>query len=238
MSSSRFLQTFAPGLRLLTALIILTNYVTGLAAGVNPIPFRSTIPGAPYGSGEIARLDNPFSAPFLKTNLATSHPRLIYNQQILAQLRSRIASDAVVSNIYQAVRLEAQAMLDLPVTARVKTGNAMLNVSRGLLRRINMLGVVYLVEGDKKMLDRINRELLAISAFSDWNPAVYLDTAEISMAVALALDWTHGDLPLATVVKAKKGARRKGHQSQLEQPRRKHPQRLVGQSLQQLESGL
>jgi hypothetical protein len=73
-----------------------------------------------------------------------------------------------------------------------------------------MLGVVYLIEKDPVILERINQELLAVCQFSDWNPPVYLDVAEICMAVSLALDWTFDDLPDSTVLKAKKALIEKG----------------------------
>jgi hypothetical protein len=73
-----------------------------------------------------------------------------------------------------------------------------------------MLGLVYLLEQDEVILERINRELLAVSSFSDWNPPVYLDVAEICMAVSLALDWTQDHLPESTISKAKQALIEKG----------------------------
>ena len=40
--------------------------------------------------------------------------------------------------------------------------------------------------------------MVAVCNFTDWNPSHYLDVAEMSLAVALALDWTMGDLPKTT----------------------------------------
>jgi hypothetical protein len=116
----------------------------------------------------------------------------------------------VVKNLYDAIRIDAFEILDLPVIERVKTSNAMLNISREILRRVNMLGLVYLVERDITILNRINQEILTTSNFSDWNPPVYLDVAEISMAISLALDWTLDDLPETTITLAKKALMEKG----------------------------
>ena len=59
-------------------------------------------------------------------------------------------------------------------------------------------------------LQRINDELLAVANFSDWNPSHFLDVAEMSLAVAIALDWTAGDLPESTIALAQKALIEKG----------------------------
>jgi len=159
---------------------------------------------------DIPRLQNPFSVSYLRKNLKQSKPRMIYNARIVEDLKAKIKTDPVINNLYEAIRLAAYKILDTPVIKRVKTTNSMLDVSRELLRRINMLGLVYLIEKDKVILDRINQEVLATCNFSDWNPPVYLDVAEISMAISLALDWTLDDLPESTIKKAKKSLIEKG----------------------------
>jgi hypothetical protein len=159
---------------------------------------------------ELPKLQNPFSASYIRENLAKSKPQMIFNEQILTGLKGRIKTDPVIGNLYQAIRLSAFAILEKPVIKRVQTSNAILDISRELLRRVNMLGLVYLVEGDKTILDRINQEVLATSRFTDWNPPVYLDVAEICMAISLALDWTLDDLPESTIKEAKKALIEKG----------------------------
>ena len=159
---------------------------------------------------DIPKLHNPFSATYIRENLAESKPRMIFNDRILAVLKEKIKTDPVIGNLYQAIRLKAFEILDKPVIKRVQTSAAILDISREMLRRVNMLGLVYLVERDKTILDRINQEVLATSRFTDWNPPVYLDVAEICMAVSLALDWTLDDLPESTIKEAKKALIEKG----------------------------
>ena len=159
---------------------------------------------------DIPKLQNPFSESYIRENLKQSKPRLIYNEQIIEELKKKIESDPVITNLYEAVRLDAYEILDIPVITRVKTTNSMLDISRELLRRVNMLGLVYLIERDDVILDRINQEVLATCNFSDWNPPVYLDVAEICMAISLALDWTLDDLPESTIREAKKAIIEKG----------------------------
>jgi hypothetical protein len=174
------------------------------------VTFQGYSASADQKDKEIPKLLNPFSASYIRENLAKSKPRMIYNAQIVDKLKGKIKSDPVTRNLYEAIRLHAYEILDLPVIERVKTSNAMLNTSRELLRRINMLGLVYLMEKDKTILDRINQEVSATCRFTDWNPPVYLDVAEICMAISLALDWTLDDLPESTIVDAKKALIEKG----------------------------
>lgn len=150
------------------------------------------------------------SVEYLNDNLSPLHPRLVFTPSILEALKEKIKSDPVLGNMYSAVRLNAEKVLQKPLLKRKVVGRRLLSTSREMLYRINMLGVVYLVEGDPVMLERISDELIAVCTFSDWNPSHYLDVAEMSLAVALALDWTDGALPESTAVLAKKALLAKG----------------------------
>jgi hypothetical protein len=147
---------------------------------------------------DIPKLENPITVQYLKKNLRKSHPRLVLNSNTEKQLRKKMKSDPVVKNMYEAVKLNANSVLENPLLERVMVGRRLLSTSREMLWRINMLGMVYRMEKDPKILDRINDEVVAVCNFSDWNPSHYLDVAEMSMAVALALDWTAGALPKTT----------------------------------------
>ncbi len=168
--------------------------------------------GALWGtaSERTATLDNPMTVEYLKANLAKTHPRLVFTPSILAQLKQKLATDPVLKNRYAAIRLNADGIFKQPLLTRRMTGRRLLSISREMLYRINMLGLVYLVEKDPAVLQRIDEEVLAVCAFADWNPSHFLDVAEMSLAVALALDWTAGDLPPATDGLARATLRQKG----------------------------
>jgi hypothetical protein len=145
------------------------------------------------------KLHNPLSVEYLKKNLRKSHPRLVLNAKIENKLKKKLKNDPVVQNMYKAIELNANKILNEPFLERIKTGRRLLSVSREMLYRINMLGMVYRIDKDPKILKRINDELLAVCDFSDWNPSHFLDVAEMSMAVAIAIDWTANDLPESTL---------------------------------------
>jgi hypothetical protein len=148
---------------------------------------------------KIPMLDNPMSVPYLKKNLRKSHPRLVLNASIERDLKKKLRTDPVVKNIYEAIKLNVGGIMDEPLLERVMTGRRLLSVSREMLYRVNMLGLVYRIDKDPKVLQRLNDEVVAVCSFSDWNPSHYLDVAEMAMAVALAIDWGADHMPASTV---------------------------------------
>lgn len=144
-------------------------------------------------------LDNPMSVAYLKKNLRKSHPRLVLNTSIEKVVKAKIKSDPAVKNYYEAIRLNAKGLMDKPYLERIQTGRRLLSVSREMLYRVNMLGMVYRMEKDPEVLDRLNNEIIAVCKFSDWNPSHFLDVAEMSLAVALGIDWGYSDLPRSTI---------------------------------------
>ncbi len=161
---------------------------------------------------QIPPLQNPFTTAYLKKNLKKSQPRLVLNTSIERELKKKLKTDSVIQNLYKAIKLNAQKIMDEPYLERKLEGRRLLGVSREMLYRINMLGMVYRMENDPVVLKRINNEVVAVSNFTDWNPSHYLDVAEMSMAVALALDWTAGKLPKSTIELAKRALIEKGIQ--------------------------
>jgi len=159
---------------------------------------------------EIPMLDNPMSVQYLKKNLRKSQPRLVFNSGIEKNLKKKMKTDPVLQNMYKAIQLDAESVFEKPLLTRNVVGRRLLGTSREMLWRINSLGFVYLMEKDKKVLQRINDEVVAVCNFKDWNPSHFLDVAEMSLAVALALDWTAGALPKSTQELAKKALIEKG----------------------------
>lgn len=174
-----------------------------VALALNPSSDAAPAQGADSEINEaLPPLQNPMSVQYLKKNLLKTQPRLVLNASTENQLRKKLKSDPVVRNMYTAIQLNAAEIQKQPLLERVMEGRRLLGTSREMLYRITCLGMVYRIDKDPKVLDRINEELMAVCSFSDWNPSHYLDVAEMSLAVALALDWTAGELPKSTVNKA------------------------------------
>lgn len=159
---------------------------------------------------DIPKLDNPMTEQYLKKNLRKSQPRLVLNSSTEKMLRQKLKTDLVIRNMYEAIRLNAGKVMEEPLLERIQTGRRLLSVSREMLYRMNMLGMVYRIDKDPEVLDRINEELVAVCNFRDWNPSHFLDVAEMAMAVAIGLDWTAGDLPQSTIDLAQNALIEKG----------------------------
>ncbi len=145
------------------------------------------------------KLDNPMSRTYLENHLRKELPRIILTKELDQNVKRKINDDPMVGNYYRAIKLNADMVVGQPLLTRTKVGRRLLGVSREMLYRMGVLGMVYRVERDPDILTRIDDEVKAVCNFSDWNPSHYLDVAEMSLAVSLALDWTAGALPSATV---------------------------------------
>ncbi|WP_303315420.1 heparinase II/III family protein [Flavivirga abyssicola] len=156
------------------------------------------------GQESLPILDNPMSTRYFQKKLRKSLPRLVYTKESVKHVRKKIKTDSVLQNMYAAIKLNADAIYKEPLLEYIIEGRRLLDVSRELLYRMNMLGFVYLMENDEKSLARINDELLTVCNFVNWNPSHFLDVAEMALGVAIAIDWTQDNLPESTIQLAKK----------------------------------
>lgn len=122
------------------------------------------------------------------------HPRLILDAAGETRLRAALEANPDLRDLAARVRNTADTLLTEPVLERRMTGRRLLFVSREALRRTLVLSLAYRLTGSPAYADRARRELLAVAAFSDWNPSHFLDVAEMAAAVSLGLDWLHPTL--------------------------------------------
>jgi hypothetical protein len=69
--------------------------------------------------------------------------------------------------------------------------NRLLVQSRKAVDRIGSLALLFRLTGKESYLHRAVLEMRAAAAFKDWNPAHFLDTAEMTHAFALGYDWLY-----------------------------------------------
>ena len=142
-------------------------------------------------------LSAQIDSQYLTQNLNPTTPRLLLTPTRLDSLRTAIATDDHMAAYYAGVKAQADRLLQRQPLRRKMTGRRLLSVSREALNRNGILAVTYLMEGDRRYLDRLGEELSAVSAFTDWNPSHFLDVAEMMLAVSLALDWCGDELPVS-----------------------------------------
>ncbi len=118
------------------------------------------------------------------------HPRLILPDEQVAELRKTLQRDPVVGGWYDHVRASAEGLLKAgPIGYdRGDRGN-MLGSCRQAVDRIYCLGLVYRIEGDKRFARRAVDELMRAAGLDSWDPGHFLDTAELTHAVAIGYDW-------------------------------------------------
>lgn len=129
------------------------------------------------------------SSPDVLKSLKQAHPRLLLLKGEEQSIIRQIKKHKQWNTIHQGILAECDKIIDQPPVERIKIGRRLLDKSRECLRRVFQLSYAYRTTGDKKYLKRAEQELLAVSAFEDWNPTHFLDVAEMTMAVAIGYDW-------------------------------------------------
>jgi hypothetical protein len=151
----------------------------------------------------------PAQSEILKT-LRPGHPRLVGLPGDLERVKKLIAEDPRAGQIYKDVNREADRCLtQKPIQHRL-IGPRLLDQSRTCLRRVYTLATVYRIGGDRRYADRAIREMLTAAAFDDWNPSHFLDTAEMTHALAIGYDWLYDVLTPAERATIRKAIVEKG----------------------------
>ena len=122
------------------------------------------------------------------------HPRLFMTPDQAAQLPERAKADPQSARIAKAVTTKADNLLGEPPVTREIQGRRMLHISRQALDRMATLSLAWHLTHDRRYVERASAELRAVSEFENWNPSHFLDTAEMTLGVALAYDWLHAEL--------------------------------------------
>lgn len=161
-------------------------------------------------SNDLPEVVRPEIAMAVAKAAALPHPRLFADAVGFAALRERVKMDELVQAGAEHVRAVADLMLKTQPLERQLEGRRLLGVCREALYRISTLAMAYRLYGEKAHRDRAVAELKAVCAFSDWNPSHYLDTAEMSLAVATGYDWLWNDMDEATRRTVADGLRRNG----------------------------
>lgn len=130
------------------------------------------------------------SAGTVLDTLRPGHPRVVADATGFDRVRRLIDTEPLPLRWFRTIRRDAAALLDAPPSQyEIADGKRLLPISRQVKERVQMLALVYRLEGDKRYLQRAWREIEAASRFPDWNPSHFLDTAEMTCAFAVAYDW-------------------------------------------------
>jgi hypothetical protein len=146
------------------------------------------------------------SAEQLLAQLKHGHPRLLIDAAGFQALRRRLETDPQLKQWDKSLVHEADKLLKAPLPQHVlPDGLRLLSTSRSVLQRSYTLAMAYRLHGDRRHVDRLWEELKTVAEFPDFNPKHFLDTAEMTHALAIAYDWlydTWSDSQRATIRRA------------------------------------
>lgn len=138
-------------------------------------------------------------------DLREPHPRLMLTDAQLEALKTAHDSDPAVQRMWRQVHDEAKSYLDAAPLEHELKGPRLLGVSRACLRRIYPLALAWRWTGDEAFARAAVANLKTVCAFPDWNPSHFLDTAEMSHAVAIGYDWLYDYMDEATRAEIRAG---------------------------------
>lgn len=127
-----------------------------------------------------------------------NHPRILMFAGEEEAIRQTISTDTVWRNVHNVIISASDSLLEKEPIKRIQIGRRLLDKSREAIRRLFYLSYAYRTTSDKKYLLRAEKEMLAIAAFSNWNPSHFLDVAEMTLAVSIGYDWLYNDLSVAS----------------------------------------
>jgi hypothetical protein len=154
--------------------------------GVSCFVLAATLAGAQEGT----------PLPPSMASLLPQHPRLFVHDDELPEIRKRIAVDRFARSEFVMLQARANTLLRQAPNAYQLTGeeHTLLPIARDIENRVFTLAGIYRLTGEHKYADRAIREMLAAAAFKDWYPNHFLDTAEVTTALAVGYDWLYSVL--------------------------------------------
>ncbi len=122
------------------------------------------------------------------------HPRLLLTDEGLAALVAAAKTDSLRASLHARIVSTAEEALTSPPVRYLGPGEDLLEQARTAVQHIVTCAMAYRLTHDGRFADLARRDMLAAAAFPDWNPAHFLDVAEMSFAVAIGYDWLYDQL--------------------------------------------
>ena len=142
--------------------------------------------------------------------MPATHPRLFVRRaDAFETIRGVVDQKPEWRLIRDWIVKEADGVLPQPAVERVQQGMRMQG-QHLVEKRVGALAAAYRLTGKPEYAERAKRELLAAAAFKDWNPSHFLDTAEMTLGVALGYDWLFDTLDESTRKTVLEAIREKG----------------------------
>ncbi len=129
--------------------------------------------------------------------LRTAHPRLLLTEAQMAANLAAANTDPLRAQVHAYIcRLAATQWREPDLQYRL-IGPRLLDESRRAIAHVLTNAMAYRLTGDTRFSDFARQTMRRAAAFPDWNPAHFLDVAEMATALALGYDWLHAQIPPA-----------------------------------------
>ena len=126
------------------------------------------------------------------SRLRQGHPRLVLlDSEIESRIRPLIRDNPLAKRLFTDLEKEAERLqTTLPVEYKFILGRQP-GQSRRALDRISVLALLFRLTGKEAYLHRAILEMKAAASFRDWNPGHFIDTADMTHALAIGYDWLY-----------------------------------------------
>ena len=121
------------------------------------------------------------------------HPRLMLKSgdDVFARIKGATATNELLAAAVRHMKVFSDKLLDEPPVEYRLDGRRLW--SQHCTARTFGLAQMYKISGDRRYLDRLERELRDVAAYPDWNPPHFIDTALFAFDFAIAYDWLYDD---------------------------------------------
>lgn len=141
--------------------------------------------------------DYYFLEALARRKKATAHPRLFLDDNTWSRICRQLedGSNEALTRMHAAIMEEAEELPANPIVWGLdESGTRILAQSRNGLKRIMYDAYAYRCTSDNRFLEHAVRTLEEICGMPDWNAWHFLDTAEMSAALAIGYDWLYDSL--------------------------------------------
>lgn len=156
-------------------------------------------------------IDQPMTTDTtILSSLRDEHPRLIALDEDVRSVAILFRSHPNGKHWEEQLRRAGELAVTAPPVEHVLIGPRLLSQSRAALERITLLSFLHRLKPDQRYVNRVALEMETACRFSDWNPSHFLDTAEMTAAMAIGYDWLYSDLTTKTRTIVREGIIRHG----------------------------
>lgn len=123
------------------------------------------------------------------------HPRMMMTDERFKAIRENLASenpDPVYLKVFENLKAQADIFLNQGVSGyEIRDGIRLLYVSQEVRQKVMVLSIAYQLTLDDRYAERAWNEMSSSAGFVDWHPYHFLDTGEMTAALAWGYDWLY-----------------------------------------------